>query len=215
MARGLWCAVEHAVAPDLRRVNGRSVSWTVNSLEYPDPTLTDGMVVLRPWAMTDLRCIEEAGWDTRIPTGTTVPSVYSEAEGRAFVQRQLGRQTKGEGLALAIADAASNEAVGQIVLLFRPQTTGVAGLGFWIIQRARRRGIATGAAKLLTFWALREGSLDRVEALVEPDNAVSVRVLEAVGFQREGLLRSYLSLDGRRADAFLYSMLPQDLGYGS
>jgi ribosomal protein S18 acetylase RimI-like enzyme len=52
----------------------------------------------------------------------------------------------------------------------------------------------------------------RVEALVEPENTPSQRVLEGVGFQREGHLRSYLVFDGRRADAFIYSQLASDLG---
>jgi hypothetical protein len=32
------------------------------------------------------------------------------------------------------------------------------------------------------------------------------------GFEREGLLRSYSEIDGRRRDAVLYSLLPSDLG---
>jgi RimJ/RimL family protein N-acetyltransferase len=38
-----------------------------------------------------------------------------------------------------------------------------------------------------------------------------VRVLESVGFQREGYLRSYLATRDNRADAYMYSLLPVDL----
>ena len=57
-----------------------------------------------------------------------------------------------------------------------------------------------------------EAGLARVEALVVPDNVASQRVLEKVGFRREGHLRSYLVFDTERADAFIYSLLPSDLG---
>jgi RimJ/RimL family protein N-acetyltransferase len=55
-----------------------------------------------------------------------------------------------------------------------------------------------------------------VEALVEPPNAASRRTLESSGFRREGLLRSYVLLGGRRlpsrrADVLMYSLLPTDL----
>ena len=61
-------------------------------------------------------------------------------------------------------------------------------------------------------WALTaETGIARVEATVEPWNAASIRVLEKLGFVREGLLRSYASWHGERADVFLYSLLARDL----
>ena len=44
-----------------------------------------------------------------------------------------------------------------------------------------------------------------------PDHVVSQRVLETVGFTREGSLRSYLVFETRRTDALIYSLLPGDL----
>jgi RimJ/RimL family protein N-acetyltransferase len=46
---------------------------------------------------------------------------------------------------------------------------------------------------------------------VEPWNGASQRVLEKVGFEREGLLRSYSSWRGGRQDVLLYSLVPADL----
>ena len=64
----------------------------------------------------------------------------------------------------------------------------------------------------MTRWALAVGGLRRIEALVEPGNRPSLRVLERSSFRREGLLRDYLDLgrDGRRADAYIYSLIPGD-----
>jgi hypothetical protein len=58
-------------------------------LAYPDPPLTDGVVVLRRWAQDDLSCVEEATQDPDIPKGTTVPATFTpkaelEAKGVAF-----------------------------------------------------------------------------------------------------------------------------------
>jgi len=50
----------------------------------------------------------------------------------------------------------------------------------------------------------------RVEAWVEPDNAASLRVLGAAGFTREGVLRSFLSYQRRRADAVVFSRIAED-----
>lgn len=139
-----------------------------------------------------------------------MPSPYSDVEGRAFVERQLSRVTTGEGIAQVIAEAGSDRAVGQIVILFRhpPAASNVAGLGYWIIDSARRRGFATRAVRLIVPWALAAG-IGRLEALVEPTNHASCRVLDATGFHREGLLRSYLGASG---DAVMYSVTTEDLG---
>ena len=50
-----------------------------------------------------------------------------------------------------------------------------------------------------------------LEALVEPDNEGSIRVLEGAGFRREGLLQAYLDIHATRADALLYSLIGEDV----
>lgn len=76
-----------------------------------------------------------------------------------------------------------------------------------MIERARGRGLASRAVSLLSGWALSDAGIARVEALVEPDNTASQRVLERAGFTREGQLGSYLAVQGGRADAVIYSRL--------
>jgi len=179
-------------------------------LSYPDPPLTDGTVMLRRWAESDIGCVEEASRDPHIPEGTTVPARFTTADGLAWIERQWGRADNGEGLSLAIADAGSDDALGAVVLMFRRQP-GIAEIGYWLVERARGRRLASRAVALVARWALTDAPLARVEALVEPENIASQRVLESVGFQREGHLRSYLVFNERRADAFIYSLLPGDL----
>ena len=53
--------------------------------------------------------------------------------------------------------------------------------------------------------------MKRVELWIEPGNGPSLRVAEAAGFAREGLLRSFMHVGGRRRDMLMYSLLPVDL----
>jgi [ribosomal protein S5]-alanine N-acetyltransferase len=179
-------------------------------LSYPDPPLTDTMLVLRRWRESDIGCVEEASRDPDIPSGTTVPAKFTPAKGLAWIERQWGRADKGEGLSLAIADPGSGEAFGNINLLYRRQPL-TAEIGYWLIPRVRGRGLGSGAVALLARWAVIDAGLARVEALVVPDNIASQRVLERAGFEREGHLRSYLVFDQQREDALIYSLLPSDL----
>ena len=177
-------------------------------LSYPDPDLSDGVVRLRRWSAGDVGCIREAAEDEAIPEGTTVPAPFTDAEALAFVARQLGRAEDGEGLSLAIADAATGQARGLVWLGVRPQR-GVIGIGYWVVPAARGRGLARRAVRLATAWSLDQGAA-RVEAWVEPDNERSERVLRAAGFHREGVLRSFLAFETRRADAVVFARVAGD-----
>lgn len=173
-------------------------------LAYPDPELTSATVTLRRWRTTDLRCIEEASLDPCILRGTTVPARFTGAEGLAFVERQWERQEGGEGLSLAIAEANSGEAVGAIVLIFREEPETV-GIGYWLIPRARRRGLAVHAVGLLAPWALAQTGVERIEALVDRENIASRRVLVRNGFLQERGVRTWIGADGESAELLVYS----------
>src|SRR5690242_10532883 len=142
-------------------------------LAYPDPPLTDGVVVLRRWERGDLGCVEEAAQDPDIPKGTTVPATFTPTEGLAWIERQWSRHDEGTGLSQAIADAASNEALGAGVLMARKP--GSFEIGYWLIPRARGLGFGSRAVGLLARWAVTAVPLARVEALVMPDNIASQR----------------------------------------
>jgi RimJ/RimL family protein N-acetyltransferase len=177
------------------------------------------VVLLRRWERGDVACAAEG-------KGT------DEAGARAWIETQVRRQAAEAGLSLAIAAGETGEALGCISLNARPQPgtapvgmpegllfaaqPDTAGIGYWVLARARRRGLATSAVRLLTRWAIAEAGLRRIEALVEPDNRASLRVLERSSFRREGLLRDFLDLGdgGRRDDAYVYSLIPGDLPAG-
>lgn len=174
--------------------------------------------MLRPWERGDVACAAEG-------KGTDAAGAL------AWLEMQVRREADGAGLSLAIAVAGSGEALGCISLNARPRPgvapvggppggllafeiqAGTAGIGYWVLPRARRRGLATAGVRLLTRWALADAGMRRIEALVEPGNRASLRVLERCSFRREGLMRDYLDLgeSGRRADAYIYSLIPGDV----
>jgi ribosomal-protein-alanine N-acetyltransferase len=167
---------------------------------------------LRCWTFHDLSCIEEASRDPEIPNVTTVPRSFSEKAGREFIERQWERAALGQGLSLAIVDSATDAAVGLIALLHR-QKPGVVGLGYWIVASRRREGYAIRAVSLLSGWALTLPSVGRLEALVDPGNVASVRVLERAHFEHEGNLRGYFSFPPARQDAMPFSLILDDVDH--
>ena len=179
-------------------------------LDYPDPELRSGVVRLRRWSYDDLGCVAAASADPEIPQGTTVPAVYSDEEGRAFIERQWDRRSSGRGLSLAVADPGTNEAVGLVFLGLGPGR-GHCDLGYWLVPAARGRGLGTDAVRLVSRWVLTETDVHRLVAQVVPDNAASIALLRSLGFTEEGLLRSWLWIGDVPVDVVQFSLLRSDL----
>ncbi|MGZ6296781.1 MAG: GNAT family N-acetyltransferase [Candidatus Limnocylindrales bacterium] len=78
----------------------------------------------------------------------------------------------------------------------------------WLLPRARRRGLATRAVRLLSRWAVTDPGTTSLRLLTEPANERSQRVAERSGFRRVGIVTRQGQIDGRLSDHVLYSLVP-------
>lgn len=84
-------------------------------------------------------------------------------------------------------------------------------LGYWIRSDCTGRGLARRAAHLAARFAFEHLGAQRLDVLVARDNHRSLAVAEALGARREGLLRRRFLLRGRRHDAVILGLLPEEL----
>jgi RimJ/RimL family protein N-acetyltransferase len=153
-------------------------------LSWPSPLPSYGPVVLRPFRDTDLDLVAELSSDPYLPQIGTVPAVFNEREGLAYIARQHQRLTDGVGYSFAIADVSDDRGLGFAGLW--PQRTGDwATLGYAVAPSARRRGVATAALTALTAFAWTLPHLSRLVLQIEPSNTGSCRVAERCGYNRE------------------------------
>lgn len=173
--------------------------------------LTDGTLVLRPPTDDDAGAIHAACQDPEIPRWIPIiPQPYTEERAREFVAWSRERWEAGD-YSFVIVEGGSGELLGAIGMGVN-QRMKIGHIGYWVAAAARRRGVASGALRVLAGWALEKGGLGRLELVTDPDNVGSQRVAERVGFQREGILRSHiLHRDGRRRDSVLFSLLRDEL----
>ena len=84
---------------------------------------------------------------------------------------------------------------------------GCCEVGYKMDAAYRGRGLATEGIGFTNAIVQKEYDLHRIEALVMPDNTPSIRLLEGLGFQREGRLRDKLCLKGDWYDHFMSSKI--------
>jgi [ribosomal protein S5]-alanine N-acetyltransferase len=181
------------------------------AIEFPVEGLSDGVVRLRLMTDADVPAIVAAVQDPQIPRFTTVPAPYTEQEARQWRRTASTGLGAGTDLPTLIVDAAGDELLGAVGLHNLDPETGRCSAGYWVAAEARGRGVARRGLRLLAGFAFDELGVRRIEAWIEPENAASLRVAEAVGFRREGLLRSFMEVGGRRRDMLMCSLLPEDL----
>jgi RimJ/RimL family protein N-acetyltransferase len=165
--------------------------------------LEDDVIELRPLTETDAPAVAAAiGTDPDLDRWTRIPFPYSEAHAREFLAST-------EESAFAILERATGELLGGIGV--RASEPAIVEIGYWVKAAARGRGIATRALVLIARFAFAELDAARVQLRTEPDNVASQRVAEKAGFTREGVLRSLMEFKGRRRDAVMFSLLPEEL----
>ncbi len=79
--------------------------------------------------------------------------------------------------------------------------------GYWLKPEAWGRGLMTRAISMASEYLFLSCEAKRIQAMVEPGNVPSMRVLEKCGFRNEGLLRSYFQTKtGKLLDVHMYAL---------
>lgn len=85
-----------------------------------------------------------------------------------------------------------------------------AEIGFDLYKDHWGKGIMTEAVRALINYGFQQMNLNRIEATTDPENTRSIKLLERVGFQKEGHLRQKYHYKGRYHDELLYSLMKKD-----
>lgn len=160
----------------------------------------------------ELRTVEEADLDFLQET-TNHPDVRqnvgSSTPTNAFAEREWfeSMSTDDDVQLLVWADG---ERVGTVGLHdFRPDW-GLAETGYLFHPDHWGQGYATAAVDLLCAYGFRERRLNKVAARTFAFNEGSGRVLEKVGFQREGTLRNEAFERGEYVDLLYWGLLADE-----
>ncbi|XP_010546623.1 PREDICTED: uncharacterized protein LOC104818651 [Tarenaya hassleriana] len=162
---------------------------------------------LRPFELGDVKELLKWAGDERVTRYLQWPRLTTEEEAFAFVRdvclphpwrRSICLRDRSIGFVSVFPESAENN--------FK------AYFGYGLSYEHWGKGIATRAVEMAVSEVLKDlPHLLRLQAFVQVENKASQRILEKTGFQREGLLRKYISLKGQIHDVFVYSLLPSDL----
>jgi RimJ/RimL family protein N-acetyltransferase len=132
----------------------------------------------------------------------------------AFIDRCVGDQEAivRENFELAIVLTGSGDLIGGASLMARRLEYREYEIGYCLRSDTWGNGYAKEATRALVAYGFEQLEAHRLYALVDPDNPASMRVIEQLGFVREGLQRSDTLIDGRWCDTLVYAALADKHG---
>ena len=183
-------------------------SAQMSSYSFPDE-LSAGELVLRAPTDADIDTVAPAFRDPAVGGEAGLPPLDA-AELRTMMRQALpAMREQGLMAPYVIEDRTDGRILGGTNLHHFDPLRDVVEVGYWLFVEARGRGIATRAVGAMVEHALANG-IYRVEAHVRLGNDASERVLERLGFEREGIKRRYLRHGGVRVDATLFARVAGD-----
>jgi RimJ/RimL family protein N-acetyltransferase len=135
----------------------------------------------------------------------TSMSPWSRADVVRFIEDVAAGFRDRTVLRWALADAA-DAAVGTCGFFHIDARNARAEIGYDLARQHWGHGVMTAAARAAVDYGREVIGFERIEATVLVGNDRSARVLEKLGFAREGVLRSYKDVRGARRDFWMYGL---------
>lgn len=171
------------------------------------PTLSDGVVTLRPHRHDDAPGVLEQCEDPLSQRWTAVPVPYSLAEAERFVD-----ETVAVGWLSDVEWAFAIEAEGRFggTVSLRNEGDGRAEIAYGAHPWLRGTGHVHRALRLLLDWGFDERGLESVIWWTHRGNWGSRRAAWRLGFEVDGTVRRWLTQRGELHDAWVGTLLRED-----
>jgi ribosomal-protein-alanine N-acetyltransferase len=159
------------------------------------------------WAnLRDLSRAFLAPWEPTWPADDLTRAAF-----RRRLRRHMEEIERDESYPFLIFDEADDVLVGGLTLgQMRRGVAQAATLGYWMGAPYAGQGRMSRAVRAAVSFGFSSLRLHRIEAACLPHNVPSIRLLEGVGFRREGVARAYLRINGLWQDHVLFALVESD-----
>jgi [ribosomal protein S5]-alanine N-acetyltransferase len=171
------------------------------------PTLRTARLLLRPLNGADADALFALHSSAYVLRFWDAPPWSEYARAEQFIAACERMAEEGNGVRLAIDRVSDNTFIGWSGLARWNPDYRSASMGYCLDDAAWGHGYATEAGHALLQWAFDTLDLNRVQAETDTRNAASARVLEKLGFVREGTLREDCIVNGEVSDSWLYGLI--------
>lgn len=123
------------------------------------------------------------------------------------LREDVDSDAQGNSMCWAVTLKGQDQMIGKCILFQFNQDNHRAEIGYIMNRNYWRRGYMHQSLEAVIDFAFRTLNLHRIEADVDPENIGSLRLLENLGFKREGLFRERWFTYGEWQDSVMLALL--------
>ncbi len=183
---------------------------TVSRVTVPAPTLETDRLRLRPFEDSDANALFALHSNARVMRYWDAPPWREATRATQFIAACRQIAESGSGTRLAVERRSDGAFIGWCALTRWNPEYRSASMGYCFDAATWGRGYATEAGRALLRWGFSTLALNRVQAEADTRNVASARVLEKLGFLREGTLREDCVVDGEVSDSWVFGLIRRD-----
>ena len=179
-------------------------------VSLPAPSLQTVRLHLRPFDDADANALFTLHSSAHVLRYWDAPPWSDRVRAERFIAACRRMAAEGTGTRLAVDRVSDGTFIGWCGLTRWNPDHRSASMGYCLDDAAWGHGYATEAARALLHWAFDTLDLNRVQAETDTRNAASARVLEKLGFMREGTLREDCVVNGDVSDSWVYGLIRRE-----
>lgn len=172
----------------------------------PGPIETERLAV-RLVVESDLPALMEVNCDEEVTALLPYAAWRSPADAAAWLQRMRGIEATGLAFQFVVVLKPGGRAIGTCLLFRFDEGSARAELGYALGRAHWGQGLMHEALAALLGCAFGAMGLRRIEAEVDTANEASARLLQRLGFTKEGVLRQRWVTKGKAKDVEVYGLL--------
>ena len=180
------------------------------NMSLTTPTLHTARLLLRPFTEGDTDAIYALMSNAYVVRYWDAPPWSERTRADRFIARCKAMEQEGSGVRLAIERTADGVFIGWCAFMEWNPSYRCGMIGYCLDDKAWGHGFATEAAGAVVQWAFSTLDLNRVQSGADTRNRASERVLEKLGFVREGTLREDCIVNGEVSDDSVYGLLRRE-----
>jgi RimJ/RimL family protein N-acetyltransferase len=137
---------------------------------------------------------------------------FTKQEAEDFIKDQRNRLfgKPGEWVQFGLELKKSGAIIGDCAIRYKDTEKRIGEIGITMSHLEQGKGFATEVMKCIMTYLFDEKGIHRIEEIVDAENIASIRLLQSLGFRKEGHFIENIFFKGKWGSEFQYAMLKRE-----
>jgi ribosomal-protein-alanine N-acetyltransferase len=176
-------------------------------MPYQNLTISTPRLTIRLMRAADLADSIEHRSDPQVCRFVGEPLTQQQAEQKLQLSMAPWLGQENQKLMLAIELTSQKKLIGELMFKYTLLDSEVGEIGYRLNRHYQGKGYAFEATSAFISLIFDNLSVQKINAVCVTTNQASWQLMEKLGMDKEGTLRSHFKIGDKRFDAFIYSLL--------